>query len=235
MTETGAIRRLADAPLGIRLWLVELDAPDVAPGVDLSEPELQRARRFAFERDRRRYLAAHRALRAVLAREAGMRPSAVFELGPHGKPGLPALKGWHFNLSHSAHLGLIGLAEAGAQHGEIGVDIEVRHPIAELRDLAAHHFSMAEQAALAAMPEGEVALSAFLQGWTHKEACLKALGTGLSLPSNAFTLNLDSALQRTQIPVGEGEALLDVAAIRACPDILASAARVVLQGLARHT
>ncbi|WP_374594766.1 4'-phosphopantetheinyl transferase superfamily protein [Aquabacterium sp.] len=216
--------------MGIHLWLVELDAPDVAADVRLSAPELERAGRFAFERDRRRYLSAHRALRGVLTQVAGMRGEALFEFGPHGKPSVPELAGWRFNLSHSAHLGLIGLARASCTHGDIGVDIEVRHPVAEIHDLARHHFSADEQAALAALPDADQALSAFLQGWTHKESCLKALGTGLTLPSSAFTLNLSSDLQRTRIPVGAEEAVLDVAAVRYRADMLASAARLVYQG-----
>lgn len=227
-----AIRQLPASPLGIQLWLVELDAPDVASGVILSEPEMARASRFVFERDRRRYLAAHRALRSVLVREVGIRPDEVFALGVHGKPALAGDGACRFNLSHSEHLALIGLAEAGHEWDDVGVDIEVLRPVEHHLELARQHFSAQEVQALSTISDAVEVVRTFLQGWTHKEACLKALGTGLSVPSSLFTLDLSLAMQQTRIPIAEGGVDLDVASVTWSADILASAARVRRQAAA---
>lgn len=226
MALDGALTRLGATPLGIHLWLVNLDEPEVAAAVTLSAAEYARAERFVFERDRRRYLAAHRALRSVLIHEAGMRADALFEIGAHGKPRLSAPGACSFNMSHSAHMALIGLAD----RGEIGVDIEVRHAISDLHDLARHHFSAQEAQALARIKREEDALTAFLQCWTRKEACLKALGTGLSLPSHVFTTGIAPVEGRICIPVDAGDATVDVTSVHVGVDILAATAKLISLG-----
>lgn len=226
MALDGALTRLGATPLGIHLWLVNLDETEVAAAVTLSAAEYARAERFVFERDRRRYLAAHRALRSVLIHEAGMRADALFEIGAHGKPRLSAPGACSFNMSHSAHMALIGLAD----RGEIGVDIEVRHAISDLHDLARHHFSAQEAQALARIKREEDALTAFLQCWTRKEACLKALGTGLSLPSHVFTTGIAPVEGRICIPVDAGDATVDVTSVHVGVDILAATAKLISLG-----
>lgn len=226
MALDGALTRLGATPLGIHLWLVNLDEPEVAAAVTLSAAEYARAERFVFERDRRRYLAAHRALRSVLIHEAGMRADAVFDIGAHGKPRLSAPGACSFNMSHSAHMALIGLTDSG----EIGVDIEVRHAITDLHDLARHHFSAQEAQALALLKQEDNALTAFLRCWTRKEACLKALGTGLSLPSHVFTTGIEPVEGRIRIPVDAGEATVDVTSVHVGVDILAATAKLISLG-----
>lgn len=221
-----ALTRLGATPLGIHLWLVNLDEPEVATAVTLSAAEYARAARFVFERDRRRYLAAHRALRSVLIREAGMRPDAVFDIGEHGKPRLPTPGACSFNMSHSAHMALIGLADSG----EIGVDIEVRHAVGDLHELARHHFSAEEAQALALIRHEDEALTAFLQCWTRKEACLKALGTGLSLPSHVFTTGIGAAQGCIRIPTDTGESTVDVTSVHVGIDILVATAKLISLG-----
>lgn len=226
MALDGALKRLAVTPLGIHLWLVNLDEPEVATAVTLSAAERARAERFVFERDRRRYLAAHRALRSVLIQEAGMRADAAFDIGAHGKPRLGVPGACSFNMSHSAHMALIGLADSG----DIGVDIEVRHAVGDLHDLARHHFSAQEAQALALIRQEDDALTAFLQCWTRKEACLKALGTGLSLPSHVFTTGIAPVEGRVCIPFDAGEALVDVTSVHVGIDILAATAKLISLG-----
>ena len=76
-----------------------------------------------------------------------------------------------------------------ADNGEIGVDVELLRPMPDAIDLARQNFSAAECAELAATPSEDQAL-AFLLGWTRKEACLKAIGSGLSISPNIFTAGL---------------------------------------------
>lgn len=190
------VHSLPQRPLGVRLWQVRLgdaaEAGDVARDVaSLSAEEQARAARFVFPRDRQRFVAAHLALHRVLHEVMGEgrgeapthRPPSLplaFATGPHGKPHLPQQPRLAFNLSHSGEHALIGVAE----QADIGVDIECRRPLSartELDELAERCFTRAEQDELARSATPEDALDLFYTGWTRKEACLKALGTGLSL------------------------------------------------------
>src|SRR3989440_12774879 len=55
----------------------------------LSDRERERARRFAFDPDRRRFIVARALLRQLLAARLGVRPESVeLTSGPRGKPTL---------------------------------------------------------------------------------------------------------------------------------------------------
>jgi 4'-phosphopantetheinyl transferase len=173
---------------GVALWLVDLaDWPAEPAQACLSMQERERAGRFRFEADRRRHVAAHVALRDRLARHLGCSPADLrFEAGPFGKPFLAGLSSaWHFNLSHSADLALVALCEGL----EVGVDLEVLRAVDDAPALASTVFGPGEQQALQQVA-GPARDRAFLQGWTRKEACLKALGTGFSLSPQIFEAGL---------------------------------------------
>ena len=173
------------APPPFELWLVRLaQAADVADTGVLDAQERDRARRFRFERDRRRYVDAHVALRHVLAERIG-RPAAAlaFEAGAFGKPRVAGTPRCEFSLSHSDDLALIALADAG----EIGVDIERLRPLPDLDALARQCLAADELRALEALPAADRS-SSFLQSWTRKEACLKALGSGLQIEPASFSV-----------------------------------------------
>ena len=63
--------------------------------------------------------------------------------------------------------------------GELGVDLERLRTISEAARIVESYFSSAEQAQFAALEE-PLSASAFLRGWTRKEAILKAKGVGLA-------------------------------------------------------
>jgi 4'-phosphopantetheinyl transferase len=180
-------RHLDDAVLGaneVHVWAVPLQGdPERFAGL-LSRAEQQRLDRFHFADHRRRYQIGHGALRLILGAYLGIDPAAVeFAQGPRGKPYL-ASKGPYFNLSHSGKLALIGLASH-----EIGLDVEkVRH-LESLTEIARKHFSPTEFAALSAL-EGDARELAFYRCWTRKEAYIKAIGEGLSMPLDIFDVSL---------------------------------------------
>ncbi len=189
----------------------------------LSAAERDRANRFVFERDRRRYLAAHAGLRELLAARTGVPAAAlVFEEGPFGKP---ALAGQHcsFNMSHSEDVALVALADAGV--GEIGVDVEMLRAMPDAAALARQNFSASENAELAALPSGDQSL-AFLLGWTRKEACLKAIGSGLSIAPNIFTAGLGLGPRSVLIDTPAGTASVWVQSFRHGTDVVGSLARI---------
>jgi 4'-phosphopantetheinyl transferase len=182
---------------GCQLWLVDLDAPALPNEFDgLPREELARADRFYFARDRARFLAGRRALREVLGARTGRAPGALaLGYGPQGKPYLQDAPAPAFNLSHSGGIGLVALLDDGGDaQAAIGVDIETLRPLPDARELAVANFEPDECEALERLPEPERS-KAFLIGWTRKEACLKALGSGFSGPARLATgLQLDAGV-----------------------------------------
>ncbi len=192
--------------IGITLWLVDLSLPSSDPGDPdqmalLSATERAKAGRFHFERDARRYRASHTALRQLLAQVTGQ-PARVlsFVEGPFGKPRLRGEGQPHFNMSHSGDWALIGLCA----DAPIGVDIEVPRAMSDLESLAQRNFSPAEFLALCAV-DPDQRLEAFLRCWTRKEACLKALGSGLSIEPGVFEAGIETEPRFTAIDV-QGQA-----------------------------
>lgn len=162
----------------------------------LSAEERQRHARFAFARDRHRFLVSRALLRSVLSHYAPVEPGAwAFRAGTFGKPELaePAAGLLAFNLSHTEGLALCAVARAG----QLGVDAEHIDPRRARLELARRYFAPAETALLeAASPECRAEL--FFRLWTLKEAFLKARGTGLATGLDSFAIEL-SDTQRPQV------------------------------------
>ena len=155
----------------------------------LSDDERQRADRFVFERDRRRFIVARAELRKLLAARLGVQPESVeFRYGVRGKPALAdrcAESGLRFNLSHAVDVA----ACAFSWVPEIGIDIESIRVIPDAEEIAARFFSRRENEAYRGLdpddrPQG------FFNCWTRKEAFVKALGDGLSYPLDRFDVTL---------------------------------------------
>jgi 4'-phosphopantetheinyl transferase len=183
---------LQPGPLaGVRVAWVNLDHPPDPPARLegwLSAVELDRARRFRFDVDRRRFVAARGVLRRLLAAELGISPSDVaIEADGFGKPRLAAAhrSDLRFNLSHAAARGLYGFAEGRP----VGVDTEDVRPLSDLDSLAREVLSPAEVAEWRSNPP-ELRLLAFFSAWTRKEAFVKALGRGLDFPLHDFDVSL---------------------------------------------
>ena len=153
----------------------------------LDAGEAARADRFLRGEDRARFIASHAALRVVLGRALSTDPAGVaFRAETTGRPALALPSGGlDFNLSHSGDRALIGLA----RDARIGVDVEVRRPLPDALRIARAHFAPGETRALAALPP-ETREAAFFDLWTRKEAVVKALGAGLSLPLAAFQVTV---------------------------------------------
>lgn len=171
----------------VHLWVFSLT--DSYDKNLLSIAESEAAGRFVFEKDRTRYVAAHCALRTVLAGYTGCAPGEiVFGSTENGKPFIDAGRNGtsiHFNLSHSGAFALIGVC----QSGPVGVDTEEIRPNVDYANLARSNFSSNETSWLRRQPETEQ-LRAFYRLWVVKEAFLKAVGAGLSKPLNEVEVDL---------------------------------------------
>ena len=145
------------------------------------------------EHHRRRFVAAHAALRRILAGyTASHARELAFDRGPHGKPALVSGEGrphhrLEFNLSHSADLALVALARARP----VGVDLERwQHEMDHLA-LATRFFSPAERSSLQALASrGDDLVYGFFAAWTRKEAYLKARGEGVMRGLHHFDVSL---------------------------------------------
>ena len=155
----------------------------------LSSAERQRASRFAFALDRRRFTVARAWLRRLLSARLGIRPESIeLVYGAHGKPALAqrcASSDLRFNVSHSDDVA----AYAFSPGREIGIDIESIRVIDDAEDIAARFFSRRENEAYHALDPRDRSLG-FFNCWTRKEAFVKALGDGLDFPLDRFDVSL---------------------------------------------
>jgi len=144
----------------------------------LSPGERERADRFHFDRDRRRFTAARATLRRVLAERTGTPPeSLAIETDRHGKPFLAHPETHlHFNVSHSGERVLIGLS----REAPLGVDIEDLSHAHRLPAMGERICAPAEWDRLAGLPVDRLERE-LLRLWTAKESFLKAAGTGFQV------------------------------------------------------
>lgn len=191
----------------VDIWRVDLNLDrDCLPALEtlLSIPEADQAQRFDFERDRRRYLVSHAALRCILGGYLDRAPQEItFRYSRHGKPALIELAGLYFNLAHSHELALVAVTGMG----EVGVDIEHIRPLEDMNAIARQSFSEQEYNQLQALPSGQQ-LRGFFHCWSRKEAFIKALGEGLSYPLRQFSVKFghETGSQLTAISASRAEA-----------------------------
>lgn len=162
----------------VTLWTLNLDTSpidwDLAASL-LDSEERQRAHRFAFDRDRRRFISRRAVLRQILAHHAGADAREIeFCHTPFGRPEVRDLP-FDFNLSHSHGFMLVAVAYAA----HVGVDVELRQddPI----DPAVLQPYLAPRAfhdLCARSPQ--LRQKAFYDWWTRIEAFAKARGTGIA-------------------------------------------------------
>ncbi|PYV15626.1 MAG: hypothetical protein DMG21_14380 [Acidobacteria bacterium] len=180
--------RVGASYTSLDIWYVDLDVSAGALSCFrhwLSDDELAKAERFHSDLDRARYIVGRAALRRVLADRLGCSPAAIrFSYGRNGKPMLEGGRGHvEFNLAHCGGDAVIALAGSAA----IGVDIELLRPIPDVESLARLVFSDVERREL---EHAQDPVLAFLNGWTRKEAYVKALGLGLTAPLTEVIVSL---------------------------------------------
>jgi 4'-phosphopantetheinyl transferase len=183
----------------IAVWSWSLDA-DPTPGeAVLSEDEKARGRSFVAALHRRRFVAARTGLRMALGQHLGLDPAAVvFALNEYGKPRVVQAPSVHFSLSHSGDEALLALSDTLV----IGADLERVRSLEHL-DLARRNFHPSEVVAIESQPDEREQRLAFFRIWTLKEAVVKALGVGLSMPLDSFAVSIATSPPTMSLPPGD--------------------------------
>jgi 4'-phosphopantetheinyl transferase len=164
------------------------DAPYV-----LSEDELNRARKYHFEKDRRVYESGHVFIRRILAHYTSLKPTEL-QLTPvvNQKPKLEnAPFHIHFNISHSGNRILIAVGF----RSDVGIDVEKIIPDFDMDGFAEANYHPNELAQFRSMSEHDET-NYFYAIWTRKEAWLKLTGEGV----NDKLRELDFSGDQTPLP-----------------------------------
>ena len=187
-------KRIEIKPGEVHVWRMCLDVGNQALADSihlLSKEESERATQLCYTSNRNRFIARRIRLRQVLACYLGTQAKDLkFNRTSQGKPFLAYP--WSrseivFSQSHSGGLALLAIG----RNRRLGVDIELHNQPLEFKEIACRFFTPGEAHLIASLRDTAQA-KAFFACWTAKEACLKALGLGLSggLDRLAFPLRM---------------------------------------------
>jgi 4'-phosphopantetheinyl transferase len=178
----------------VHLWFAfpeEWPDPTSAPSPFdiLAAGEIARMERLRSRESRRLFGISHWLVRETLSHYDQRPPGAWrFILNAHGKPLIDQASGpspLTFSLAHTKGLAVVAVSKGSA----VGADVERTDRCVRAQELVRRFFAPEEVQALGALPPDAMTERFFLH-WTLKEAGLKALGTGLSLPLTAFAFRL---------------------------------------------
>jgi 4'-phosphopantetheinyl transferase len=174
----------------IHIWSVELSInkqQEAELFSHLSSDECNRARQFKQDIHRRRFIAAHSALKFLLSVYLNVSLHEItFSYNSYKKPFVanPA-SSLQFNMAHSQDIAIIGLTLNHA----IGIDIE-KIRAAYNPAIANRYYSEEENKQLNQLTDQE-RTAFFYQLWASKEALVKAVGQGLSLNLSQISVHLN--------------------------------------------
>lgn len=188
--------QVTDACINYTLWAcLTKDIPEpfleIPESLNLLSPsEVRRFYQFKFARDRANHLAARIMVRHALSKNANITPAQwEFSRSEYGKPQIKstqANKAANFNISHCDGLVVVATSE----DPNIGVDVEsISRSLLET-PVVRSVFTGHELACWKSLPPSQK-MRRYLQGWTLKEAYLKARGMGLHLSPRNIELEFD--------------------------------------------
>lgn len=120
-------------------------------------------------------------IQKIISKELGIDSgNLTFSYNEYGKPSVRELPDFHYNLSHSGEW-----VVCATDNESIGIDIEQIKPI-DL-ETAKNFFSKDEYQYIYNKPSHE-RLSVFYEYWTLKESFIKAVGKGLTIPLDSFSI-----------------------------------------------
>lgn len=145
----------------------------------ISEYRLKKAKNYKNEDDRKLSILSSLLLDKALKKHDLSERDMKYTFNAYGKPYFANAEDLHFSISHSGEYAMVVLSDK-----EIGCDIQ---QIKDINLSIADRFFTAEERKYVKCTEN------FFRIWTLKESFIKAIGKGLALPLNSFTIKgLDS-------------------------------------------
>ncbi len=144
--------------------------------------EQQEAGRYVHIEDAARHLAGRALARRLLRAAFGQDSAAEFARSPYGKPFCPGIPA-DFSISHSGSMVWVALCQCAS----VGIDVERMRLLPDAAELTSQLHPQ-EQKDLLSLPPAELQ-AAFYRCWTRKEAVIKAVGMGLSMPLQSFSVH----------------------------------------------
>jgi 4'-phosphopantetheinyl transferase len=192
---TGTVAMIGNGE--VHVWTIVLDLEPAAVSsllAGLSGEERTRAARLRTTELRLRFVAAHGALRSILARYTGLPAGAIpIETATGGKP---FIRDAHisFNLSHSDGLAICALT----WDAQVGADVERLRMVPDADSIVSRYFAQGEARSYGELAAG-VRKEAFFSTWTRKEAFVKGIGDGLQCPLDSFEVEITPECQAPRI------------------------------------
>jgi 4'-phosphopantetheinyl transferase len=142
--------------------------------------------RFMRYEDAQRSMLAEVLLRRLVYQYTGLHSEAVIlKTNEYGKPFLVGKPDFHFNISHAGEW-----VVCAVDCQPVGVDIErIKSAGMGSEEIAKKFFSAGEYEAMLEMPEAD-RVTRFFELWTLKESYIKAVGKGLSIALDSFSLQI---------------------------------------------
>jgi len=208
-------------PGEVNLWLVDLaqiqDSELQQFRRRVTPHELEYSQRLSEDKMQARDVVGRGILRSILSSYLDFDPLTIpLSRSAQGKPQFDNLQhpqrefdtsGVSFNYSHSGDFIVYAFCRWADTPVDIGVDVEHCLRRNALQKIAKRYFTVAEVAALDALPELEKA-DYFFQLWTLKEAYLKARGEGIYLGLGNIDFSL-AALNSQRIEVRFSDTVFD--------------------------
>ncbi|MCQ6562063.1 4'-phosphopantetheinyl transferase family protein [Paenibacillus mendelii] len=145
------------------------------------QARIGRFRKFA---DAQRTLLAEIVVRNAIVGTTGTDNRSIrFDTNCYGKPHLKNSEYFNFNISHSGEWVVCVFGRCA-----VGIDVEQIGPIDI--GLAERYFSPLEYSSLMSRDPSD-RIACFYDLWTLKESYVKAVGKGLSIPLDAFTILIE--------------------------------------------
>lgn len=139
----------------------------------LNATELQRAKRYHFDKDRKNFIIRRTLLKCILAHQTSCNILDINLKEDDGKkPFLQSSKSIFFNVSHSKNNAVIAISNQ-----PIGIDIEFLNKDFDFSAILPHSFNKSE---IEQIYNAANKTNTFFTFWTRKEAIVKATGKGIT-------------------------------------------------------
>jgi 4'-phosphopantetheinyl transferase len=163
----------------------ELFYSDLKPLISIKRQDI--IKRFRKVDDAKRSILSEILIRMIIMKRFKLKNEEInFNSNCYGKPFFNGVEDFHYNISHSGDWIICAI-----NNMEIGIDIEKIQPVDF--EIAEQFFSKEEYYDLMRKKDMD-RIEYFYELWTLKESYIKAIGKGLSIPLNSFSLSVENKI-----------------------------------------